>query len=88
MSGEQLRSSQIEVTSVTGALLRRLFSSEVTCAYLQRAVSEVLETILEELMPYTDQEFDELNGCRILPLADGTLGMLKIPDSVKLSETA
>jgi sacsin len=34
----------------------------------------------------TDQEFDELNCCRILPLADGSLGTLRILDPSTTSD--
>lgn len=74
------------VESVTPKRLRKLFKQENASKCLEKAASEdpkVLETLLEIVKPVLDEDFKELDGCRILLLADGTLGTLRLADRPK-----
>ena len=77
---------EMVVESVTPKRLRKLFKQENASQCLEKAASEdpvVLETLLEIIKPVLDEDFTELNDCRILPLADGTLGTLRIDNPLK-----
>ena len=81
----KLQSLEPRITSVTPRLLREIFRSEAAAEYLVKSNSKVkvLDVLLKEIMPEADVDFEELNGCRVLPLADGTLGVLSIVDRSK-----
>lgn len=76
----KLQSLEPRITSVTPRLLREIFRSEAAAEYLIKSNSKLkaLEVLLKEIMPAADADFEELDGCRVLPLADGTLGVLSI----------
>ena len=78
----QLQSLEPGIKSVTPSLLREIFRSEAAAKYLtkSKSKSKVLEGLLKVIMPQADADFEELDGCRVLPLADGTLGKLTIVD--------
>lgn len=81
----KLQSLESRITSVTPRLLREIFRSEAAAEYLVKSNSKlkILEVLLKEIMPKTDADFEELDGCRVLPLMDGTLGVLSIVDRSK-----
>ncbi|KAF5872292.1 putative protein binding protein [Botrytis fragariae] len=62
--------------------LRELFKSKEAGDCLQKAMvgdSHLIGNVLRELIPVGDvspEELAKLDGCRLLPLADGTLGQL------------
>lgn len=69
-----------EVNSVTGQLLRKLFKSEKSRLRLQEERSKnshILEHLLDQLIP-VGGDLGELDGCHVIPLADGTMGTLKL----------
>jgi sacsin len=69
-----------EINSVTGQLLRKLFKSEKSRLRLQEGRSRnprILDHLLDQLIPIGD-DLRELDGCHIIPLADGTMGTLKL----------
>jgi len=77
------------VESVTPKRLRELFKQGIASLCLENAVSEnptVLETLLEIIKPVLDEDFAELDGCRILPLADDTLGTLRLLNPLKRAD--
>lgn len=73
------------ITSVTPSLLREIFRSEAAAEYLAQSESKskILEGLLKEIIPEADADFDEFDSCRVLPLADGTFGILSIFDRSK-----
>ncbi len=77
---QRLQSSPAMVKSVTPSLLRKIFRSEVAAEQLEKNQSkyEALEVLLKEIFPKCDADFEELDGCRVLLLADGTMGMLNV----------
>jgi sacsin len=85
----KLKSLQPTVISVTPSLLRKIFQSEAAAEHLAKTESrfEVLEILLQAIMPNCNTDFEELNGCRVLPLADGRSGMLSIQDPFKPTVT-
>lgn len=77
---------ELVVESVTPKRLRKLFTQENASQCLEKAASEdprVLEILLEIIKPVQEEDFTELDGCRILPLADGTLGTLRLATPLK-----
>ncbi|TGO23441.1 hypothetical protein BPAE_0132g00110 [Botrytis paeoniae] len=62
--------------------LRKLFKSEAASKCLQNAMVDhplLIGSVLSEVIPVGDvssDELGELDGCRLLPLANGTLGQL------------
>jgi sacsin len=76
---------EMVVESITPKRLRELFKLENASQCLEKAASEhplVLETLLEIVKP-REEDFMELDGCRILPLADGSLGTLRLANPLK-----
>jgi sacsin len=74
------RLKALAVKSVTGPMLRELFKSEEGKLRLQEEVQKnpkILEALLDQVIPAQD-DFGDLDGCGFLPLADGTLGTLKL----------
>jgi sacsin len=72
-----------EVNYVTGSMLRKLFKLESATLLLQNEMSKnpsILETLLDLAVPVGD-DLGELDGCCFLPLADGTLGTLRLLSS-------
>ncbi len=70
--------------SVTPKRLRQIFKDRKACKYLEEAASKdpmVLDTSLELIKPVLEGDFMELDGCHVLPLADGTLGTLRLVNS-------
>jgi sacsin len=85
---EELLSRKIEVNLITPASLRKLFQSHNASEALEKAAiknPEVLETLLRIIKPVSDHEFKELDGCHVLRLADGSLGTLRLIDTIKCS---
>lgn len=77
----QMQSLDLKISSVNGQMLRKILQSEDACRYIERLATtapKVLDTLLEVIKPIKEEEFSELDGCRILPLADGSLGKLQI----------
>lgn len=80
---------EVVVKSVTPSMLCGLFKQEKASKCLEENASEnpiVLETLLEIIKPVLDHDFKELDGCRILPLADGTLGTLRLANPHKRAD--
>jgi sacsin len=77
---KMLQSSPPIVTYVTPSVLRMMFHSEEAAKQLAKIEPklEAFDVLLKEIIPKCDADFEELNGCRVLPLADGTMGMLRI----------
>jgi sacsin len=48
---------------------------------------KALDFLLKEIIPKCDADFEELNGCRVLPLSDGTMGMLTMEESFQQTVT-
>ncbi|KAF7947521.1 hypothetical protein EAE96_008608 [Botrytis aclada] len=73
--------------------LRELFKSKEAGDCLQKAMvndSHLIGNVLRELIPVGDvspEELAKLDGCRLLPLADGTLGQLTRNRSPMLTNT-
>ncbi len=66
---------------VTPSLIRRVLRSEKAVQYVERLVqtnSDSLSLLLSFIIPETDGDFAELDGCTILPLMDGNLGTLSL----------
>jgi sacsin len=73
-----------EVKCVTGPMLRTLFKSENGRTNLLKEVAQnpnILEVLFDLLIP-VDAELHDLNGCHVLPLADGTLATLRLKNSI------
>jgi sacsin len=72
-----------EVKTVTTSMLRSLFKSDQSRMCLSAEMNKnphVLEVLLRQLLsPNTDLK--DLDGCHILPLADGNLATLKLVES-------
>ena len=69
-----------EVNSVTGQMLRKLFKSEQSRLHLQEEVSRdsrILNHLLYLMIP-GESDLEELDGCNVLPLSDGTVGKLRL----------
>jgi sacsin len=67
-----------EVTSVKGPMLRQLLKSERTSTCLLKEMAEnprIWEILLHQLIQ-DEAELEDLDGCHILPLADGSLAPL------------
>lgn len=74
---------------VASKMLRELFRKGSGSDILQKATSKnpkVLDVLLEIIKPVDNQDFIELNGCHVLPLADGSLGTIKLIDDSKSPE--
>ena len=86
---EQLLVQKVPVTTVTPKLLRELLREGNASEVLQKAASKsprILEVLLEVIKPIENQDFVELDGCRCLPLADGSMGMINLIGLSKSSE--
>jgi sacsin len=73
-----------EVKCVTGPMLRTLFKSENGRTNLLKEVAQnpnILEVLFDLLIP-VDAELHHLDGCHVLPLADGTLATLRLKNSI------
>lgn len=72
-----------EVKSVTGPMLRTLFKSEKgrSCLLKEMAQNLYILKVLYDLLIPVDDKLHDLDGCHVLPLADGTLATLKFNDS-------
>ncbi|MCJ1404884.1 hypothetical protein MMC11_008110 [Xylographa trunciseda] len=67
------------VCVVNRSLVRKALQSKETVNHLIYSItqeSHLLKSLLDFVTPVMDDDFDELNNCRILPIADGTLGTL------------
>jgi sacsin len=72
-----------EVKSVTPPMLRSLLKSDRSRICLLAEMDKnprVLEVLLHQLLS-SDVDLNDLNGCHILPLADGSLATLKLVES-------
>ena len=75
------------VNSVTGQMLRNLFKSKKSRPRLQEEMSRnprLIDHMLSHMIT-TEDDVEELDGCHILPLADGSIGTLRL---LSLSDTA
>lgn len=66
---------------VTPSLIRRVLQSDKAVQYVEsmmRTKSNSFSTLLSFIIPVTDDDFVELDGCTILPLMDGSLGTLSL----------
>jgi sacsin len=82
----QLMSRKMKIESITPKRLRELSKQVEASKFLEKATSKdpnLLGTFLKIIQPVVDHDFMELDGCRILPLADGTLGTLRLVDPSK-----
>jgi sacsin len=82
---KRLQSLEPKVTSITPRMLREIFRSNAAAEYLanSKPSTKVLDVLLKEMMPKSNADYEELDGCRALPLADGTFGMLNLVDPHK-----
>ncbi|KAI9876327.1 MAG: hypothetical protein M1830_006767 [Pleopsidium flavum] len=67
------------VRVINPSLVRRALQSKEAVSHLMNAIKRdgrLLKSILRYATPVTDADFNELNNCGILPVADGTLGTL------------
>jgi sacsin len=72
-----------KVKSVTGPMLRELFKSDRSKICLLKELAEnplILEVLFRQLIP-ADADLNDLDGCHLLPLADGSLATLKYIDT-------
>lgn len=73
--------SVAQFSFVTPSLIRRILRSEKAVQYVERLIqtnSDSLSVLLLFIIPETDGDFAELDGCTILPLMDGNLGTLSL----------
>jgi len=66
---------------VTPSLIRRVLRSEKAVQYVEQIMqmnSDSLSVLLSFIIPETDGDFAELDGCTILPLMDGRLGTFSL----------
>lgn len=71
------------INCVTGPMLRILFKSQQGRACLLKEMAQspsILEVIFDLLIP-VDKELKDLDGCHVVPLADGTLATLKFGET-------
>lgn len=71
------------VQSVTGQLLRQLLKSDSSSRHLLEEMAHdplTWEVLCKNLVP-ADSELEELDGCYVLPLADGSLAPLRLQKS-------
>lgn len=64
---------------ITPSLVRRALQSKESVGHLMNSMKRedrLLKSLLRYVTPVTDADWNELNNCGILPLADGTLGTL------------
>lgn len=64
---------------INPSVVRRALQSKESVSYLNNSIKRedrLLKSLLRYVTPITDADFNELNNCGILPLADGTLGTL------------
>ncbi|MCJ1388929.1 hypothetical protein MMC18_001780 [Xylographa bjoerkii] len=67
------------IRSINPSLVRRALQSKEAVGHLVNSIKRedcLLKSLLRYATPVTDADFDELNNCGILPVADGTLGTL------------
>jgi sacsin len=72
------------ISEITPSCIRKSLQSTTVCDELEkcsRADPSVLDELLQVIWPRRDQERGELDGCRILPLQDGSLGVLRLAQS-------
>ena len=77
---KHLKEVQPKVKSVAGPMLRELFKSDRSRICLLKELVEnplILEVLFRQLIP---ADANDLDGCHILPLADGSLATLKYVD--------
>jgi sacsin len=75
----RLKAVQPKVKSVTGSMLRQLFKSDRGRIRLLNESTKrprIVETIFRHAIPAED-ELTDLDGCHLLPLADGSLATFK-----------
>ncbi len=81
------------VKSVTPPMLRALFKSVQSGTCLLKVMAtdihhqHILEVLFDLMIPVDAAEFEDLDGCHILPLADGTIGMLKFQNKDSASSS-
>jgi sacsin len=75
------------VKSITSPMLRALFKSAQSGTCLLKVMAtdihhqHILEVLFDLLIPVAAAEYKDLDGCHILPLADGTIDTLKFQDT-------
>lgn len=79
-----------DVKSVTSSLLRQLLKTNQgrNCLSKEMEVNHRIWEIVLRLLITTDTELDDLDGCYILPLADGNLAPLKLLDTSTVHSTS
>ena len=82
---KKLKSLEPKITSITPKMLREICRSSAAAEYLanSKVSTKALNILLDEIMPRSSADFEELDGCRALPLADGKFGMLNVVDPQK-----
>lgn len=77
--------------SITGPMLRALFKSEQGRTCLLRVIANdathehILEALFDLMIPTVgNDQLNDLDGCHILPLHDGTLATLQFDDTKKV----
>ncbi|MCJ1433205.1 hypothetical protein MMC27_002564 [Xylographa pallens] len=67
------------IRSINPSLVRKALQSKEAVGHLVNSIkreNQLLKSLLRYAIPVKDADFDELNNCGILPVADGTLGTL------------
>ncbi|KAI9761621.1 MAG: hypothetical protein M1840_001737 [Geoglossum simile] len=66
------------IAILTPSIIRNRLQDSDACDELEKCVEDptVLEALLRLIHPRNGEELEELDGCRILPLMDGSLGTL------------
>ncbi|KAI9684824.1 MAG: hypothetical protein M1829_000199 [Trizodia sp. TS-e1964] len=70
-----------DISLLNSSLLRQKLRSPEASAHLDGVDKSTLKHLLIKIKPRTEIELAELHGCRILPLKDGSLGVLSKYDS-------
>ncbi|CAG8949651.1 hypothetical protein HYFRA_00007885 [Hymenoscyphus fraxineus] len=81
---------ELDVQEVSGELLRKLFKSGLASKYLEGQKNKnntVLSAIYAIIIPDSPDQFEELDGCHILPVIDGILAEISLLDKEKKKTT-
>jgi sacsin len=86
---EKLRSTPEQLTTLTSEMLRKCLKSDKVIEYIQKAHSRTgfMESLFRVILPKTDAEIDELDGCNVIVLGDGSIGTLRLIDSSETIKT-
>ncbi|KAH0563531.1 hypothetical protein GP486_001901 [Trichoglossum hirsutum] len=72
------------ISKLTPSCIRKKLQTATVCDELEKgwkADPNILKDLLEVIQPRRDGEREELDGCRILPLRNGSLGVLRLVQS-------